>query len=54
MFDYTSDEDMIPPNHYDPPELNDLPLEPGFDPLANPFLSQVVDDTILLERTSQW
>lgn len=54
MFDYTDDDRILPINHYDDPRINDLPLEPGFDPLANPFLNQVVDDTILLERTSQW
>lgn len=27
-FDYTSDEDMLPSNHYDPPQQNDLSYEP--------------------------
>lgn len=25
-FDYTCDDCVLPPNHYDPPELNDLPM----------------------------
>jgi len=28
MFEYTSDEDMLPYNHLDPDEINDIDSEP--------------------------
>jgi hypothetical protein len=36
MFDHTNDDDMLPFNHLDPEEINDLGIEP-IEIEGNPF-----------------